>query len=71
VIEQRSLSTVALGLLLASAEQRLRIARCVEIGATPALVALLASDRNGSARMILPHGRTWPAVVAEPEAGHA
>jgi hypothetical protein len=71
LIEARSLSLPGLGFLLAADKHRQEIELCVAHGATPALVTLLSTDRKGSIRVVLPHGRTWPALDLEPEAGHA
>ena len=72
ILRERSLASAGLGALFSEPRHRELAKSWADAGATPALVALLSSDRKGSLRILIPHGRTMPVLEFEPEmAGHA
>ena len=72
IVRARKIVLEVLGALLAGSNHRELAKVWADAGATPALVALLSSDRKGSLRILIPHGRTMPVLEFEPEmAGHA
>ena len=70
-LEQRTLSSVWLGGLLWQPEHREQVEMLAAHGVTPAVVCLLTTDTRAAMRLVLPHGRTWPVLDLEPQAGSA
>ena len=67
ILKERSLASAGLGVLFSEPGHRELAETWADAGATPALVVLLASDRKGSVRILIPHGRTMPVLELEPE----
>jgi hypothetical protein len=67
VLKKRKINDAMLGLFLTP--PHVECARgLAQAGVVPALVVLLATDRKGVVRFVLPQGRTWPELGAmEPE----
>ena len=72
ILRDRFLNLAGLGALFAEPGHREQAESWAAGGATPALVALLSSDRTGAVRILIPHGRTLPLLEFDPApAGHA
>ena len=61
------MASAGLGALFSERGHRELAELWADAGVTPALVVLLASDRKGSLRILIPHGRTLPVLEFEPE----